>query len=154
MLALPLMLMACKKDKKCPYTTSTQVAGATEIANLKAWLDSSSLTYTQHPSGIFYKVITPGSGPTPGVCSEVTVKYKGLLTNGTGFDSSYTRDPDGSVFTLGELIPAWQIGIPLIQKGGSIILYVPPSMGYGSAANGPIPANSNLIFNVELINVK
>jgi len=162
MLAIPLLLVACHKssDYKCPYTNTTAVAPAAEVTSLKAWLDGASISYTQHPSGIFYKVNLPGAGVTAGVCSYTTVKYIGRLTNGFGFDSSYKRDPEGSSFTLGELIPGWQIGIPLIQKGGSITLYIPPSLGYGTResrdqnGNVVIPANSNLIFNIELVNVQ
>ncbi|MEO5894017.1 MAG: FKBP-type peptidyl-prolyl cis-trans isomerase [Ferruginibacter sp.] len=155
MLALPLIFAACKKSNECPYTMTTTVAPAAEVANLKMYLDTNALPYTQHPSGIFYQVITPGSGAVPGVCSNLTVKYKGQLTNGAGFDSSYQRFPDGIAFTLGELIPGWQIGIPLIQKGGSIILYIPPTLGYGSRGNGPlVPGNSNLVFKIDLLNVQ
>lgn len=160
MLALPLVLAACGKSDKCPYTTSTAVAGTAEIADLKTFLDTNSLAYTQHPSGIFYKTIIRGSGTVPGPCSNVTVKYIGRLTNGTAFDSSYKREPDGLTFTLGELIAGWQIGIPLIQKGGSITLYIPPSLGYGQQdlrdnyGNISVPANSTLIFNIELVNVQ
>ena len=160
MLALPLVFAACHKSKECPYTTTKATADPAEVAKLKTYLDSSSIPYKQHPSGIFYHVTTPGSGATPGVCSNVTVKYAGRLTNGAGFDSSYKRAPDGTTFTLGELVAGWQIGIPLIQKGGSITLYIPPSLGYGPNAsrdeNGNIiiPGNSNLVFNIELLNVQ
>ena len=160
MLALPLVWAACSKSNKCPYTTPATVASAAEAANLKTFLDTNSLAYTQHPSGIFYKTITQGSGGVGSPCSNVTVKYIGRLTNGIAFDSSFQRDPDGSVFTLGELIAGWQIGIPLIQKGGSIILYIPPSLGYGpqdlrdNNGNITVPANSILIFNIELVNVQ
>lgn len=155
MLAFPFLLASCNKTStgdKCGFTTSTAVAGSAEIANLKAWLDANSLTYTQHPSGIFYKITTPGSGATPVVCSDVTVKYSGrLTTSNTPFDQNTT----GVTFTLGQLIAGWQIGIPLIQKGGSIILYIPPSLGYGSAGAGAsIPPNSNLVFTIDLLNVQ
>lgn len=161
-LALSLVFAACKKssDNKCPYTPTTQTAPAAEVTNLKAVLDAASITYTQHSSGIFYSVNSPGSGATPNVCSYLTVKYAGRLTNGAGFDSSYVRDPAGTSFTLGELIPGWQIGIPLIQNGGSITLYIPPSLGYGARdsrdqnGNIVIPANSNLVFNIQLVNVQ
>ena len=157
MLTLVLSLAACDKSPsvECPYRTTTAVASATEIANLKTYLDANALPYAQHPSGVFYQVKTQGSGTVPGVCSAVTVKYKGSLTNGTAFDSSYSGFPDGITFTLGEVIPGWQIGVPLIQKGGSIILYIPPSLGYGAAGSGTaIPPNSNLVFNVELLDVQ
>ena len=162
LLAIILVFAACSKTEHntCPYVPNTQVAPAAEIANLKAWLDASSIPYTQHSSGIFYIINTQGSGATPTVCSNVTVKYKGSLTSGAGFDSSYVRDPSGTSFTLGQLIAGWQIGIPLVQQGGSIILYVPPSLGYGTQVirdqNGGIliPANSNLVFKIELVGVQ
>ena len=83
MLALTLLLSACNKSSttaKCTYTAPTAVASDAEIATLKAWLDANSLPYTQHSSGIFYKIVAPGSGTTPVVCSTVTVKYIGRLT--------------------------------------------------------------------------
>jgi len=157
-IALSVSLWACSKSSSkstytCPFTPPTSVASASEIATLKSFLDSSKLDYHQLPSGLFYKIVTQGAGDTATVCSAVLVKYKGQLLNGTGFDSSYVRSPNGTAFNLGEVITGWQYGIPLIQKGGPIILYVPPSLGYGSSANGIIPANANLIFNVDLIDV-
>jgi FKBP-type peptidyl-prolyl cis-trans isomerase FkpA len=74
------------------------------------------------------------------------VKYTGRLTNGSVFDSS-----TGATFALANLITGWQQGIPYIGKGGKITLYLPPSLGYGSQASGSIPANSILIFEIELI---
>ena len=122
------------------------------IANLKAWLDGNSLTYTQHASGIFYQIVAPGTGANPVVCSNVTVKYIGrLTTSSTPVDKNTTGVP----FKLGQLITGWQIGIPLVQKGGSIILYIPPSLGYGSAGAGAsIPPNSNLVFSIDLMDVQ
>ncbi len=100
----------------------------------------------------FYNITTPGAGTSiANLCSDISVDYKGQLTNGTGFDSSYNRGP--LVATLGRLIPAWQKGIPLIKEGGKISLYIPPTLGYGNQANGPIPANSILIFDISLLGV-
>lgn len=151
-LAMPLFFTACNKSQKCQYTTTTAVAPAAEVTNLKAWLDANSLPYTQHPSGFFYKVNSPGAGSTASVCSDVTVKYSGRVnTSSAPFD----QNTAGISFPLGQLIPGWQIGIPLIQKGGSIILYIPPTLGYGSTGSGAaIPPNSNLVFNIELLNVQ
>ncbi len=152
MLALLSVFAACNKSEKCPYTTTSAVAPATEVATLKAYLDANSLPYTQHSSGIFYQVVTPGAGATASVCSEVTVKYSGRISSSaTPFDQNST----GVTFTLGQLITGWQIGIPLIKPGGSVILYIPPSLGYGSAGSGAaIPPNSNLVFNIDLVNVQ
>jgi FKBP-type peptidyl-prolyl cis-trans isomerase len=152
-LALPFLLFtSCNKSNSagsCTYTTTTAVAPPAEITALRASLDSS---YIQHPSGIFYKIVTKGSGVVPVVCSDVTVKYVGRVTSSsTPFDQNST----GVTFTLGQLILGWQIGIPLIQKGGSIILYIPPSLGYGSTGAGAsIPPNSYLVFTIDLVNVQ
>lgn len=152
MLALPLLFAACNKSEKCPYTTTTAVAGAAEVASLKAWLDASLLTYTQHPSGIFYQVVSPGAGATADVCADVTVKYSGRVNTST---APFDRNDAGVTFPLGQLIAGWQIGIPLIKKGGSVILYIPPSLGYGASGSGAsIPPNSNLVFTIELLNVQ
>lgn len=145
-----LVLAGCTKSSnsgKCNFTTTTAVAPDAEIAALRASLDAS---YTQHPSGIFYKIVTQGAGAIPVVCSDVTVKYIGRVTTAT-----IPFDENTATFTLGQLIAGWQIGIPLIQKGGSIILYIPPSLGYGSRGAGPsIPPNSYLVFTIDLVNVQ
>ena len=82
--------------------------------------------------------------------STITVKYTGKLTNGTIFDQNQT----GASFVLSSLILGWRKGLPLIQKGGSIILYIPPSLGYGCSSVGGIPPGSNLVFDIELLDVQ
>jgi FKBP-type peptidyl-prolyl cis-trans isomerase FkpA len=70
------------------------------------------------------------------------------LTNETVFDGTSSTP---ARFTLNQLISGWQLGVPLIKKGGRLILYLPPSLAYGSRASGPIPANSVLIFEITLV---
>ena len=72
------------------------------------------------------------------------------MENGSVFDQNQA----GVTFTLSQLILGWQKGIPLIKKGGSIKLYLPPSLGYGCNAVGAIPPGSNLIFSIDLIDVQ
>ena len=155
-LALPFVLAAClKSENKSNCSLSTAVAPASEVAALQAYLTTNAITATPHSSGLFYSIANPGAGTTPTGCSAVTVKYIGRLTNGTAFDSSYKSYPSGITFALNNLIAGWQIGIPLIRKGGSITLYIPPSLGYGSAGSGAaVPPNSNLVFNIDLVNVQ
>lgn len=102
-----------------------------------------------HCSGVFYSIQAEGTAANPTACSNISVTYKGMLTNGSVFDQTAT--PVG--FNLGMLVPAWRNVLPLIKGGGRIIMYVPPTLGYGSQANGPIPANSILIFEVDLVTV-
>jgi hypothetical protein len=81
--------------------------------------------------------------------SSQTIVYKGMLTNGNIFDQSTSPIE----FPLGNVILGWQYGIPLIKPGGKIILYLPPSLGYGPYGAGSIPGNAGLIFEVTLVSV-
>jgi FKBP-type peptidyl-prolyl cis-trans isomerase FkpA len=147
----PLAILSCKKSNKCNYSAPTVTVPASEQSNLDAYINTSGLSAsaTKHPVGFYYTIDASGSGSAPGVCSAITVKYQGKLTNGVSFDSNTT----GVSFILGQLITGWQYGLPLIKKGGSIKLYLPPSLGYGNVAMGSIPANSILIFEIELVDV-
>ena len=77
------------------------------------------------------------------------MKYTGKLTNGTIFGQSTTP----LTISLSTVIAGWQIGIPLIGEGGVIKLIIPSSLAYGCVANGSIPANSVLFFEVELVDI-
>lgn len=89
------------------------------------------------------------------MCNRIGVRYKGMLTNGNVFD----EQTNTFYFQLGELINAWKNGLMQIKSGGKIRLYVPPTLGYGSDdvkdrnGNVVIPANSILIFDIELVEV-
>jgi len=144
-----------KKEGGCTYKNENKVAPASEEQALLNYLTANNISATKHGSNMYYEVVTPGTGAVPGLCSRVLIKYAGKLTNGSQFDSNN----DGVVFTLGSLIEGWKIGLPLIKAGGEIRLYIPPSLGYGSADvknNGVIiiPANSILIFTITLLDVQ
>ncbi len=96
-----------------------------------------------------------GTGAEARAGNTVSVNYIGTLENGTKFDSSYDRNQPFS-FTLGQgqVIRGWEQGIPGMKVGGKRKLIIPPTMGYGDQTVGPIPANSTLIFEVELLEVK
>ncbi len=150
---LSMFAAGCLKSDSNPSSNctpnTTGVPTAAEVSAVQAHLTANSITATQHPSGLFYKINVQGTGATPTATSRVTVKYTGKLTNGSVFDQNTT----GTTFTLNQLITGWQIGLPLIQKGGSIDLYLPPTLGYGCNSVGGIPAGSITIFNIELIDV-
>lgn len=85
----------------------------------------------------------------------VVIHYKGTLKDGTKFDSSYDRgEPFETQIGVGQVIKGWDEGVVGMKVGGKRKLTIPPDMGYGAQAVGPIPANSTLIFEVELIDVK
>ena len=138
----------CSKNK-CDYNECATKAPDTEIQAVQSYLSSKGITNAvQHCSGIFYVIDNAGSGKHPNGCSEVNVTYKGMLTNGSTFDQGTTD------LRLDEVIPGWRNGIPRVAVGGIIHLYIPPTLGYGPYANGPIPANSILVFDVTLNGVK
>lgn len=99
--------------------------------------------------GFFYNILVPGGETHPETHSMITVKYKGMLLNGTVFDQT---EPDEEVqLYLGNLIAGWKIGVPLIGTGGKIVLYLPSVYAYGETSYATIPANSVLIFEIELL---
>ncbi|HYF31503.1 MAG TPA: FKBP-type peptidyl-prolyl cis-trans isomerase [Chitinophagaceae bacterium] len=143
-----------KTDKGCPFRNVDIVAPVTQQQQIEAYLAANQLTAVKHSSGLYYQVVMPGSGLTPHLCSVVSVGYTGRLTNGNVFDQQQLIS-----FDLGRVIEGWKKGLPLIQKGGRIKLYIPPALGYGSVDvkdgnnNVVIPANSILIFDVEMFEV-
>jgi len=103
-------------------------------------------------SGLQYEVMTAGEGDKPTAADTVTVHYKGTLTDGTPFDSSYDRGQP-STFPLGGVIPGWTEGVQLMSPGAKFKFTIPSTLAYGERATGAIPAHSTLEFEVELIEV-
>jgi FKBP-type peptidyl-prolyl cis-trans isomerase len=134
-----LVAVGCKKGES-PETLEQYITRA----NLTS-------TVTKDSRGFYYQILTPGTGATPTLSSKVTVFYKGTLTNGNIFDQT---NANPVTFGLNQLILGWQYGIPLVKAGGRVMLYLPPSLGYGSQTTGSIPANSVLIFDITLQSVQ
>jgi FKBP-type peptidyl-prolyl cis-trans isomerase FkpA len=154
--SISLFVYSCNKssDPGCTFTESTLVVPASELASLQAWVSTNRPTAILHPGGFYYEINAAGTGTvTPSVCSAVTVKYVGYLSTGVKFTSA-TEETVPSTFNLGGLILGWQRGLPLIKAGGSINLYLPPSLGYGANAAGTIPPNSILLFTIQLTAVQ
>ncbi len=105
------------------------------------------------PDGLAYEIVKPGTGDYPKATDVVKVNYTGTLINGTKFDSSVDRG-EPAEFALNEVIPGWTEGIQKINKGGKIKLYIPSNLAYGEESKPPIPPNSTLLFDVELLDIK
>ena len=120
-----------------------------DMEKIEDYLADNNLTATSTPSGLYYIITAEGSGGHPNLNSTVTVRYKGYRLNGKVFDE--TVGTDTATFPLKNLIQGWQEGIPLLQKGGKGTFFVPSDLGYGAQQVGDIPANSVLIFEIELV---
>lgn len=103
-------------------------------------------------SGLQYEVLKPGSGPMAQPSNTVVVHYRGTLTDGTEFDTSLGGQP--AEFEVTGVIKAWTEALQLMPVGAKLKLYVPSGLGYGPRARPKIPANSTLIFEVELLAIK
>jgi FKBP-type peptidyl-prolyl cis-trans isomerase len=113
--------------------------------------DESACTTTQ--SGLQHSLVKEGSGKTPGPQDKVTVHYAGWLTDGTPFDSSYSRGQTIS-FPLNGVIAGWTEGLQLMKEGGTSLLVIPPALAYGTSGAPPvIGPNATLVFQVELVTV-
>ena len=104
------------------------------------------------PSGLQYRVIIEGSGNSPSAKDKVRVHYEGRLLNGDVFDSSISRG-EPAEFTLDRVIKGWTEGLQLMKTGSKFEFYIHPKLGYGNRGTPTIPANSCLIFEVELIKI-
>ncbi|AXW86154.1 peptidylprolyl isomerase [Lonsdalea britannica] len=104
-------------------------------------------------SGLLYQVEKEGTGAAPKDSDTVVVNYKGTLVDGTEFDNSYKRGEPLS-FRLDGVIPGWTEGLKHLKKGGKIKMVIPPALAYGETGVPGIPANSTLVFDVELLDIK
>lgn len=134
---------SCRKKDKVDYA-------AVDEQTIQKYINDNKLNATATGSGLYYVMTSVGAGVNPNINSNVTVKYTGYLTDGTIFDQTTNI---GATFSLNGVIKGWQEGIPLFKKGGKGKLLIPSALGYGSQATGKIPANSVLIFDIDLLEV-
>ncbi|AWS49626.1 MULTISPECIES: FKBP-type peptidyl-prolyl cis-trans isomerase [Providencia] len=104
-------------------------------------------------SGLLYKIEKDGTGAKPKADETVVVHYKGSLIDGTEFDSSYSRNEPLTI-PLNSVIKGWTEGLVNLKKGGKMQLVIPAELAYGENGVPGIPANSTLVFDVELLDIK
>lgn len=102
---------------------------------------------------MIYRELTPGTGPSPHAADVVKVHYRGTLTDGTEFDSSYKRNQPAE-FPLNRVIPCWTEGVQIMKVGGKSKLTCPSKIAYGDAGSPPvIPGGATLTFEIELLGI-
>lgn len=148
-LLLGLLLLAigttsCKKEVDQSVVDRLRV---------EEYLADNNLLATVDPSGLYYMLQQPGTGERAKASNRVEVRYRGYLLDGTVFDQ--TNEGETAVFNLRDLIPGWQIAIPLLREGGKGIFIHPSALAYGQKEAGAlIGPNEVLIFEIELVDVK
>lgn len=151
LLLVVVVLLGCSTDNILSYDDQMKK----DKAIIDKYLAKNGIVATKDTSGLRIVIHQPGSGLFPVPTSILTVKYVGMFLNGTVFDRSSLSAaglPQPFKSNLGGLIEGWQIAFSkYLAKGGKATLYVPSLLGYGRNATGGVPANSNLIFEVEFI---
>jgi FKBP-type peptidyl-prolyl cis-trans isomerase FkpA len=142
-IALPLLA--------APLTASGAADDGVIALPLNPIVPAAQRQCTQHtPSGLGYTVLRPAEGPKPTADDTVLINYIGYLAStGEAFDQNMHAP-----LPVGQVIPGFSEGLQMVAKTGIIRLCVPAALGYGAEATGPIPANSDLVFQVELLDFK
>lgn len=145
------MLFGCSQD--IPISPSQQLAK--DVAAIDKYLELNNITAVKDPSGLRYVVTVVGAGTPPVSSSLLKVKYTGrLLSTQVIFDQS-ANPPVFFTTPLSGLIQGWQIAFAILGKGTKATLYIPSGLAYGTASpTAAIPPNSNLMFDVELVDFK
>ncbi len=125
------------------------LAGLLALANFAAYAGAPEKT----ASGLIYESLKDGTGAQATRDASVQVHYRGTLSDGTEFDSSYKRGQPAT-FPLNRVIPCWTEGVGKMKEGGKAKLICPPEIAYGArGAGSSVPPNATLTFEVELIKV-
>jgi FKBP-type peptidyl-prolyl cis-trans isomerase FkpA len=127
-------------------------AAAAEKASSKAFLDAAAAEpgATRAASGLVYRELAAGTGPSPKMTDTVRVNYRGTLINGTEFDSSY-KSGKPAEFPLNGVIPCWTEGVARMKVGGKSKLVCPSDLAYGDQGRPSIPPGATLVFEIELL---
>ena len=151
---LPVLLASCSSAPDSSATSEKKLVSVNPNPDSKAFLDQAAAEpgAIKTASGLVYRVITAGSGASPKATDTVKVHYRGTLTNGKEFDSSYGHAP--AEFPLNRVIPCWTEGVQLMKVGGKSRLVCPSNIAYGDAGAPPdIPGGATLVFEIELLGI-
>ncbi len=144
---IPNQQEAIKNPK--PSTTSSVAKSSTSLVKPSQTPED----VTKYKSLVKAEVISEGQGETTKAGDKITVNYTGMLQDGTVFDSSVGKAPFDFTLGGGRVIKGWDYGLEGYKVGSKVKLTLPPEIAYGSASNGKIPANSTLVFDVEILGI-
>ncbi|MBI5095900.1 MAG: FKBP-type peptidyl-prolyl cis-trans isomerase [Candidatus Hydrogenedentes bacterium] len=148
-------IMEFQKTLMAKRQEADKVAGDKNVTEGKAFLEANAKKegIKVLPSGLQYKVIKEGDGPTPKASDTVKTNYKGTLIDGTVFDAS-EKHGGPATFPVGQVIKGWTEALQLMKVGSKWQLFVPSELAYGpKGAGGDIGPNATLIFEIELLGI-
>jgi FKBP-type peptidyl-prolyl cis-trans isomerase len=149
-IGLALALSSCAGESAPPPGGTAEPDIATMSFAPALEIDVS--TMTRSPRGVWIKDLAVGAGEPVGSGSLVAIRYAGHLADGTQFDATRPIDPPFEFrIDAGDVIPGFDEAVTGMRQGGKRLAIIPPALGYRSRANGPIPANSVLVFTIELV---
>ena len=142
-LSVMLLTTSCSKED---YDKQLAI----DIEIIEKYITDHGLNANSTNTGLYYVIDNLGNGKYPNSNSEVLIRYRGTLVDGTEFDENWNPPIN---FKLNGVIQGWKQGIPQYREGGKGMLLIPSGLGYGDKNVGSIPPNSVLIFEIELISV-
>jgi FKBP-type peptidyl-prolyl cis-trans isomerase len=119
-----------------------------DVAEIDAYLEREGIDAVEDPSGIRYVFNSMGSGRSANISNSVSTNYEGRFFDGAVFDEG-----DDVSFPVSGVIVGWQIMLTQMQEGDDVTVYIPSGLAYGTRGQGSIPPNTNLIFDIELLEV-
>ena len=126
-----------------------------DLERIQGYLNENNLEgFESLDNGLHYKILEEGNSSFPKNGDTLDVEYVGQLLNGLEFDRSYTNQPFEFILGSNEVIQGWELGVPLIDEEGTILLIIPSGLAYGTTTSGSIPENSVLIFRIKLLDIR
>lgn len=147
-----IVVISCGKTSNSS-TSCTDVDPKADSSALLKFASNNGITPVKDTTGLYYQILTQGSGVSPSDNSVIFVSYTGKRMDGTIFDSITNSAKTG--WQLGTLIPGWRIGLPKIKSGGRIKLLIPSAYGYGcQGVASALDPNSPIYFDITLVSVQ
>ena len=142
-------------DENIVVTRTKQEQFNLDLERIQGYLNENNLEgFESLDNGLHYKILEEGNSSFPKNGDTLDVEYVGQLLNGLEFDRSFTNQPFEFILGSNEVIQGWELGVPLIDEEGTILLIIPSGLAYGTTTSGSIPENSVLIFRIKLLDIR
>ena len=142
-------------DENIVVTRTKQEQFNLDLERIQGYLNENNLEgFESLDNGLHYKILEEGNSSFPKNGDTLDVEYVGQLLNGLEFDRSYTNQPFEFILGSNEVIQGWELGVPLIDEEGTILIIIPSGLACGTTTSGSIPENSVLIFRIKLLDIR